>query len=196
MGQYALAYLCIYYHHRELTWLHIPLHRYHHHGFTDQRKETAVPVLAGRRRGDHRCQHNAVRIFSSSSSNAETLTRVYSPLDLTKVRLQASGDKRMVESLKKTVRTAGVRGLFDGISGTWMRQMSYSMCRFWAYDESKVCSLSPRPRLRLIYASGKENRRSAQDRRSLETGVGGLDGRWYRWVCRQSGRDCYGAPTG
>jgi solute carrier family 25 (mitochondrial dicarboxylate transporter), member 10 len=28
-------------------------------------------------------------------------------------------------------------GLFDGISGTWLRQMSYSMCRFWAYDESK-----------------------------------------------------------
>ncbi|KAF5353666.1 hypothetical protein D9758_008647 [Tetrapyrgos nigripes] len=59
------------------------------------------------------------------------------PLDLTKVRLQASGDKRMIESLKKTVRTAGVRGLFDGITGTWMRQMSYSMCRFWAYEESK-----------------------------------------------------------
>ncbi|EKM77783.1 hypothetical protein AGABI1DRAFT_115042 [Agaricus bisporus var. burnettii JB137-S8] len=59
------------------------------------------------------------------------------PLDLTKVRLQASGDKRMIESLKKTVRTAGVRGLFDGITGTWLRQMSYSMCRFWAYDESK-----------------------------------------------------------
>jgi dicarboxylate transporter 10 len=59
------------------------------------------------------------------------------PLDLTKVRLQASGDKRMIESIKKTVRTAGVRGLFDGISGTWMRQMSYSMCRFWAYEESK-----------------------------------------------------------
>jgi len=59
------------------------------------------------------------------------------PLDLTKVRLQASGDKRMIESIKKTVRTAGYRGLFDGISGTWLRQMSYSMCRFWAYDESK-----------------------------------------------------------
>lgn len=64
----------------------------------------------------------------------------------------------MIQSLKKTVRTAGrcrhqrlqasdwgqltppnigVRGLFDGISGTWMRQMSYSVCRFWAYDESK-----------------------------------------------------------
>ncbi|KZS91535.1 dicarboxylic acid transporter [Sistotremastrum niveocremeum HHB9708] len=59
------------------------------------------------------------------------------PLDLTKVRLQASGDKGMVNSLRKTVRTAGVRGLFDGISGTLMRQMSYSLCRFWAYDESK-----------------------------------------------------------
>ncbi|EIW75486.1 mitochondrial carrier [Coniophora puteana RWD-64-598 SS2] len=59
------------------------------------------------------------------------------PLDLTKVRLQASGDKRMLESIKKTVRTAGARGLFDGISGTWLRQMSYSLCRFWAYDESK-----------------------------------------------------------
>jgi dicarboxylate transporter 10 len=43
----------------------------------------------------------------------------------------------MIESIKKTYRTAGARGLFDGISGTWLRQMSYSMCRFWAYDESK-----------------------------------------------------------
>ena len=43
----------------------------------------------------------------------------------------------MIESMRKTVRTAGVRGLFDGITGTWMRQMSYSLCRFWAYDESK-----------------------------------------------------------
>lgn len=59
------------------------------------------------------------------------------PLDLTKVRLQASGDKRMIASIKKTYMTGGARGLFDGISGTWLRQMSYSICRFWAYDESK-----------------------------------------------------------
>ncbi|KAI0684464.1 mitochondrial carrier [Cytidiella melzeri] len=59
------------------------------------------------------------------------------PLDLTKVRLQATGDKKMIASLRKTVATGGYRGLFDGISGTWMRQMSYSVCRFWAYDESK-----------------------------------------------------------
>ena len=43
----------------------------------------------------------------------------------------------MLQSMKKTINTAGVRGLFDGISGTWLRQMSYSLCRFWAYDESK-----------------------------------------------------------
>ncbi|KAG9029423.1 Mitochondrial dicarboxylate transporter [Tulasnella sp. JGI-2019a] len=59
------------------------------------------------------------------------------PLDLTKVRLQASGDSGMIQSLRKTVRTAGVRGLFDGVSATLFRQMTYSMCRFWAYDESK-----------------------------------------------------------
>jgi solute carrier family 25 (mitochondrial dicarboxylate transporter), member 10 len=36
-----------------------------------------------------------------------------------------------------SIRRLGYRGLFDGISGTWLRQMSYSVCRFWAYDESK-----------------------------------------------------------
>ncbi|KAF8324630.1 dicarboxylic acid transporter [Amanita rubescens] len=78
------------------------------------------------------------------------------PLDLTKVRLQASGDKRMIESLKKTVRTAGFRGLFDGITGTWLRQMSYSVCRFWAYDESKklLGAGKDAPAWRLVAAGG------------------------------------------
>ena len=42
--------------------------------------------------------------------NSNTLTSKFvceSPLDLTKVRLQASGDKRMIESIRKTVKTAG-----------------------------------------------------------------------------------------
>jgi dicarboxylate transporter 10 len=38
---------------------------------------------------------------------------------------------------KITHAPKGVRGLFDGITGTWLRQMTYSVCRFWAYDESK-----------------------------------------------------------
>ncbi|KAF9040354.1 mitochondrial carrier [Rhodocollybia butyracea] len=53
--------------------------------------------------------------------------------------------KRMLASIRKTVATAGVRGLFDGITGTWMRQMSYSMCRFWAYEESKKIVIGPDP---------------------------------------------------
>lgn len=53
----------------------------------------------------------------------------------------------MLQSMRKTVQTAGARGLFDGISGTWLRQMSYSLCRFWAYDESKK-----------IVGAGKPNR--------------------------------------
>jgi len=62
----------------------------------------------------------------------------------------------MIESLKKTVRTAGVRGLFDGITGTWLRQMSYSLCRFWAYDESKkmLGAGKDAPAWRLVAAGG------------------------------------------
>jgi len=43
----------------------------------------------------------------------EAVIHMFSPLDLTKVRLQASGDKRMVESIKKTVNTAGVYQLLS-----------------------------------------------------------------------------------
>ncbi|KAL7422664.1 hypothetical protein Q5752_001955 [Cryptotrichosporon argae] len=59
------------------------------------------------------------------------------PLDLTKVRLQTAGDKGMVQSLRRTVASAGVRGLFDGLTGTLLRQMTYSMMRFAIYDEVK-----------------------------------------------------------
>lgn len=50
-----------------------------------------------------------------------------SPLDLTKVRLQASGDKRMVESMKKTVRTAGEydRSLGSACSLTKSRSLHF-----------------------------------------------------------------------
>ncbi|WRT70519.1 uncharacterized protein IL334_007517 [Kwoniella shivajii] len=60
------------------------------------------------------------------------------PLDLTKVRLQTSGDKGMIQSLRKTIRNNGTRGLFDGLTGTLLRQMTYSMTRFAAYDWAKA----------------------------------------------------------
>ena len=74
------------------------------------------------------------------------------PLDLTKVRLQTSGDKGMIKSIQKTIASngtsnmgslsltwlnKGVRGLFDGLTGTLLRQMTYSMMRFAVYDEAK-----------------------------------------------------------
>ncbi|KAI6006414.1 hypothetical protein EDC04DRAFT_2969229 [Pisolithus marmoratus] len=58
-------------------------------------------------------------------------------MDLTKVCLQSLGEKHMIESMHKTLWNAGVHGLFDGVSGMWLRQMRYSLCHFWAYDESK-----------------------------------------------------------
>ncbi|KZW01370.1 mitochondrial carrier [Exidia glandulosa HHB12029] len=59
------------------------------------------------------------------------------PLDLTKVRMQASGDPSMLHSLQSTLRTAGVGGLWDGISATLLRQMTYSLVRFAAYEDLK-----------------------------------------------------------
>lgn len=59
------------------------------------------------------------------------------PLDLTKVRLQTSKDKGMFRMIQKTVRNNGVLGLFDGLTGTLLRQMTYSMARFAAYDWAK-----------------------------------------------------------
>ena len=67
------------------------------------------PLSFARCRCDDRRIDNAVGIsWSLSCPISNTLPSVWhSPLDLTKVRLQASGDKRMIQSIKKTVRTAG-----------------------------------------------------------------------------------------
>ncbi|KZO94400.1 putative DIC1-mitochondrial dicarboxylate carrier protein [Calocera viscosa TUFC12733] len=57
------------------------------------------------------------------------------PLDLTKVRMQVSGDKNMVASIRKTMQMGGgLRGLFDGLTGTIFRQATYSVTRFGVYD--------------------------------------------------------------
>lgn len=67
----------------------------------------------------------------------------------------------MIQSLKKTVATAGARGLLDGISGTWLRQMTYSICRFWAYDQSKKLigadAKSPAWKLAIAGSMGKRS---------------------------------------
>ncbi|ORX41150.1 mitochondrial carrier domain-containing protein [Kockovaella imperatae] len=68
---------------------------------------------------------------------ASLAASVTHPLDLTKVRLQTSGDKGMLNSMRKTVAANGFTGLFDGLTGTLLRQMTYSMMRFAVYDAAK-----------------------------------------------------------
>src|SRR3979490_3357264 len=84
------------------------------------------------------------RLFRPSPSSSPTpywmggvVARITHPIDLTKVHLLASGDKGMLQSLQNTVRTAGMRGLFDGIWGTLMHQMSHSVRCVWGYGQSK-----------------------------------------------------------
>lgn len=69
-----------------------------------------------------------------ASAMAASITH---PLDLTKVRMQAAHDASMLHSMATTVRTAGVFGLWDGITGTLLRQLSYSLVRFAAYEDFK-----------------------------------------------------------
>lgn len=157
-------------------------------------------IRSYRRRSDHRSLHNTVRTitfishelggFSDTPYLSSELT---SPLDLTKVRLQASGDKRMIASMQKTVRTAGFVGLFDGITGTWLRQMSYSLCRFWAYDESKKIvgagKDAPAWKLALAGSMGEFTfRGDATSAYSVCTDQSISHSGRYRGICRQSRR--------
>ena len=83
----------------------------------------------------------------------------------------------------------GFRGLFDGITGTWLRQMSYSVCRFWAYDESKkiLGAGKDAPAWRLVAAGGM----GKPIRPLLVTHILTTLSwryRWARWESRRSAR--------
>ena len=52
--------------------------------------------------------------------------------------MQASGAPNMLASIKTTLHHAGVVGLWDGITGTLLRQFTYSLVRFAAYEDLKV----------------------------------------------------------
>ncbi|KAH9908142.1 mitochondrial dicarboxylate carrier [Xylariomycetidae sp. FL2044] len=73
----------------------------------------------------------------SASSMAACVTH---PLDLVKVRLQLrSGDapKSMSGTFMHIVRTDGVRGLYNGLTASLLRQMTYSTVRFGVYEDLK-----------------------------------------------------------
>ncbi|KAI1825378.1 putative dicarboxylate carrier protein [Xylaria intraflava] len=73
----------------------------------------------------------------SASSMAACVTH---PLDLVKVRLQLrSGDapKNMTGTIMHIVRTNGPRGLYDGLTASLLRQMTYSTVRIGLYEDLK-----------------------------------------------------------
>ncbi|XXG97182.1 hypothetical protein Hte_003477 [Hypoxylon texense] len=73
----------------------------------------------------------------SASSLAACVTH---PLDLVKVRLQLrSGDapKNMSGTFMHIVRSQGPRGLYNGLTASLLRQMTYSTVRFGVYEELK-----------------------------------------------------------
>ncbi|KAI1210297.1 mitochondrial dicarboxylate carrier [Annulohypoxylon truncatum] len=73
----------------------------------------------------------------SASSFAACVTH---PLDLVKVRLQLrSGDapKNMSGTFMHIVRSQGILGLYNGLTASLLRQMTYSTVRFGVYEELK-----------------------------------------------------------
>ncbi|KAK1777947.1 mitochondrial carrier domain-containing protein [Copromyces sp. CBS 386.78] len=73
----------------------------------------------------------------SASSMAATVTH---PLDLVKVRLQMrTGDapKSMSGTVLHIVRNHGITGLYNGLSASLLRQITYSTTRFGIYEELK-----------------------------------------------------------
>ncbi|KAK4252009.1 mitochondrial carrier domain-containing protein [Corynascus novoguineensis] len=74
----------------------------------------------------------------SASSMAACVTH---PLDLVKVRLQTrTGDmpKSMSGTFVHIIKHNGVRGLYNGLSASLLRQITYSTTRFGIYEELKT----------------------------------------------------------
>lgn len=64
------------------------------------------------------------------------------PLDLAKLRMQNSPQKSgTLHMLHTTLTHEGVRGLYIGLSASILRQMTYSLTRFGAYDKLKTYML-------------------------------------------------------
>ncbi|KAI1428733.1 putative dicarboxylate carrier protein [Xylaria sp. FL1777] len=73
----------------------------------------------------------------SASSMAACVTH---PLDLVKVRMQlrsGDGPKSMSGTIMHIVRKSGPRGLYDGLTASLLRQMTYSTVRFGVYEDLK-----------------------------------------------------------
>lgn len=61
------------------------------------------------------------------------------PLDLLKVQLQTQQEEKLSAAhlTRKLIREKGVSALFNGISASVLRQMTYSTVRFGIYEAGK-----------------------------------------------------------
>ena len=65
------------------------------------------------------------------------------PLDLLKVHLQTAGQEKanLIKSTVNIVRHQGVLALYNGLSASLLRQLTYSTTRFAIYDVSSTMYL-------------------------------------------------------
>ena len=61
------------------------------------------------------------------------------PLDLLKVHLQTAGKEKtsLIKSTANIIRNQGVLALYNGLSASLLRQLTYSTTRFGIYDTAK-----------------------------------------------------------
>ena len=62
------------------------------------------------------------------------------PLDLLKVHLQTAGKEKtnLIKSTVNIVRNQGLLALYNGLSASLLRQLTYSTTRFAIYDVSLI----------------------------------------------------------
>ncbi|KAK3315361.1 mitochondrial carrier domain-containing protein [Apodospora peruviana] len=96
-----------------------------------------APAPTGLQQKKKQTIHYPFWFGGSASSMAACVTH---PLDLVKVRLQMrTGDmpKSMSSTVVHIVKHSGVRGLYNGLSASLLRQLTYSTTRFGIYEELK-----------------------------------------------------------
>ncbi|KAJ2510404.1 Mitochondrial dicarboxylate transporter [Coemansia sp. RSA 2049] len=98
------------------------------------------------------------------------------PIDLIKVHLQTSTTrKRALQTAREIVREAGIPGLYRGLSAALLRQGTYTMARFAAYDVAKD-ALQRRRRRQQQQANGGGRNRLGGVQVGLATLVSGVAG--------------------
>ncbi len=79
------------------------------------------------------------------------------PLDLLKVHLQTAGKSENIGVVKQTagiIRNQGVLALYNGLSASLVRQLTYSTTRFAIYEvQKKYCCLWTKNKFRTLFLS-------------------------------------------